>query len=614
MPRPGILLKRAKAASSVSVLRVSLRKSLIFIHRWMGVALSILFTLWFCSGIVMMYWSFPAVGRMDRLEHAPVLDPARIRLLPEEAYARLHRDDPPGQVRLTTFDGRPVYRFSGEAGGARRRRSGRPGQGAGQAVVYADDGAIQNEVNDAMIDRVAAAWVKQSLSSARKEVVEQVDQWTVAAQLRNLRPLYKYSFADGRQVYVSGRDAEVVQSTTRQSRFWAWLGPIPHWMYFAPLRKNQPQWFQFVVWSSGIGALAALLGIIVALWMLSPSRKYRHAGAPTAIPYRGWKRWHTIIGLAFGVITLTWAFSGMLSMGPFDFVERLAGNRPTAGTGKARRRTRPAAKVDIPAALRSAERLDLATYAGKSAKAAASGVSVLRVSPKSAKAANRGDKQSGNSSAAAASGVSVLRLSQKTPADAVAALGNGFQVKELEFTMFAGEPVYLAADGTGATRIVPVSGEPRSEFDREKLMGLLKEAAGANLAELRIMDEYDSYYLDRTRSRPLPVVYLRLNDEDQTRYYIDVKTGQVAGSYSTRNRVNRWLYHGLHSLDFPWLYKHRPLWDIVVIVLMLGGTAVCVTSLVLAWRVVSRKLAPLLLLGAAFRPAVSEDLSQVTNR
>jgi hypothetical protein len=37
------------------------------------------------------------------------------------------------------------------------------------------------------------------------------------------------------------------------------------------------------------------------------------------------------------------------------------------------------------------------------------------------------------------------------------------------------------------------------------------------------------------------------------------------------------------------LYNYRPLWDIVVITLMLGGTALCVTSLVMTWRVLARK-------------------------
>ena len=65
----------------------------------------------------------------------------------------------------------------------------------------------------------------------------------------------------------------------------------------------------------------------------------------------------------------------------------------------------------------------------------------------------------------------------------------------------------------------------------------------------------------------------------------------MVGSYSARSWVSRWLYHGLHSLDFPWLYRYRPLWDIVVISFMLGGTALCVTSLILAWGVLARNIA-----------------------
>ena len=57
--------------------------------------------------------------------------------------------------------------------------------------------------------------------------------------------------------------------------------------------------------------------------MLSPKKRYRYAGAPTSIPYRGWKRWHTIIGLVFGVVATTWAFSGIMSMGPFPITDRL---------------------------------------------------------------------------------------------------------------------------------------------------------------------------------------------------------------------------------------------------------------------------------------------------
>ena len=87
----------------------------------------------------------------------------------------------------------------------------------------------------------------------------------------------------------------------------------------------------------------------------------------------------------------------------------------------------------------------------------------------------------------------------------------------------------------------------------------------------------------------MPVILALIHDAEKTRHYIDPKTATIVRSYSDRNSARRWL-HGLQSLNFPWLYNHRPLWDIVVITFMLGGTALCVTALVLAWRAVGKKL------------------------
>jgi hypothetical protein len=515
-----------------------LKRLLIFMHRWIGVALSIVFLLWFASGIVMMYWTFPAVTADDRIERLPILEPERITVSAEAAAAALGREESPGQVRLTSFDGRPAYRFGG----------GRGGRGGGWMMVYADDGSIADNVDDGIVDRAAAAWANRPLAEAKKESVEEVDQWTVAGSFRTLRPLYKYSFPDGQQVYVNANTAEVVQYTTTSSRFWAYLGAIPHWMYFTPLRKHQPQWFKFVVWSSLIGTATALIGVVVAVWMLSPKKRYRYAGSPTSIPYRGWKRWHTIIGLGFGVVTVTWAFSGLLSMGPFPIVDRLT-------------------ELTVP------------TPAAPDADAG-----VRR---------GRGGAGRGPSLAAALRGRGSPALSaydEKDPRTTIASVRE-FGVKELELTSFAGAPVYLATNGGGETRIIPVRGPPKSSFGVDEVMGIIRNAAGKDLADLRLIHQYDAYYLDRRREAPLPVIYAEMNDPLRTRYYIDPKTARVVGTYSKRNWVSRWLYHGLHSLNFPWLYNYRPLWDIVVITLMLGGTALCVTSIVLTWRVVARKLA-----------------------
>jgi hypothetical protein len=176
------------------------------------------------------------------------------------------------------------------------------------------------------------------------------------------------------------------------------------------------------------------------------------------------------------------------------------------------------------------------------------------------------------------------------PRDVLARLVN-LHVKELELVVVAGEPAYIATLAGGDTRIVPLDGPPRPEITRSRLSEIVKQASGqSGVAEIRVIDQYDMYYLDRHRQRPLPVLLARLNDPEHTRYYIDPKTARVVGSYSARNWMRRWLYHGLHSLDFPWLYNHRPLWDIVVIFFMLGGTGLCVTSLVLVWRVIGRTL------------------------
>ena len=478
-----------------------MKRAAIVVHRWLGVAVCLFFLLWFPSGIGMMYWDFPSVSAGDRLDRSAALDPSTIHLSPTEAFAVAGQSQQPAQIRLNTFDGRPVYRF--RAGGS-------------ESLVYADTGVRQSDVSKAELARIASAWVRQPADGAAVETLDEADQWTVQGSFRTSRPLSKYSWPNGEQVYVSQSSGEVVQYTTTAARVGAYLGPIPHWIYFTPLRKHQPAWSRVVIWSSGIGTVAAILGIIVGVWMYSPSKRYRLADAATSIPYHGQKRWHMMCGLIFGLGAVTWAFSGMLSMDPFP---ARAGRNP----------------VDIPQALRG--RPQLAAFAARD------------------------------------------------PREALAELP-GLQVKELELVTFGGEPVYIATLGRGGTRVVPLAGRPREAFDRQRIVDLVSNAAQPQgLVETRVLDRYDVYYLDRHRQRPLPVILARVNDADHTRYYIDPKTARVVGSYSSRTWMSRWLYHGLHSLDFPWLYAYRPLWDIVVLTFMLGGTALCVTSLILAWRV-----------------------------
>lgn len=502
-----------------------LKRGAIFVHRWLGVALCLLFLLWFPSGIGIMYWGFPGIAPQDRLDRSPALDVSRIRLSLGEALARAGMADAPDTIRLNTFDGRPAYRFRADRG---------------ETMIYADTGEDQFDTPRPLADRLAAAWTGQLVDAARVKSIDEVDQWTI--QLGRVLPMWKYSWPNGEQVYVSEVSGDVAQYTTRASRLGAYVGPITHWLYFTPLRRHGRTWSRLVIWSSGIGAVSALLGIIVAVWMYSPRKRYRHAGGATSIPYRGQKRWHTVFGLIFGLGAVTWAFSGMLSLEPFP----AAPQRSQEGAEALQR---------VQRMLRGS--LDLGAFAARDPRAA---LDVLKGAP----------------------------------------------VKQLELATIAGIPVYFATVGRGDTRIVPMEGEP-AEFDGKTLMDLVERAvAPTALAEIHVIEQYDRYYLDRRRERPLPVILARLADPDDTRFYIDPKSARVVGMYSSSGWMNRWVYHGLHSLDFPWLYNYRPLWDIVVITFMVGGTALCVTSLILAWRVVGRKLAALT--GSPRGVVLDEDL------
>ena len=478
----------------------------------------------------MMYWTFPGVTAVDRLNHSPKLDPAKILLSPAEAAAKAGIQANSTQIRLNSLDGRPVYRIGGGRGGT------------GSRIIYADTGDEQNDVSSEMLDRIASAWAGQRLADARKESVEEPDQWTVAGQLRNLRPMYKYSWPDGQQLYLDGATGEVVQYTTFGSRIAAHVSAIPHWVYYTPLRKDQPRWITFMIWSSIVGTVGAIIGMIVAAWMYSPKKRYRLDGQPTGIPYRGQKRWHWIFGMVFGVATVTWTFSGLLSLGPFPLVQRLTGTGPRA-----------------------------------------------EAAPRNPGAGGRGGGQQGIASALRGR-VEMDDFASAHPRDLLAQVSH-LDVRELEWTSFAGTPLFSANLADGKSQLLSLAGSPIVEFAYEKLIDIVESVVPDPKAiEIKTIDQYDLYYLDRTRQRPLPVLLVLMNDEDKTRHYIDPKSARVVTTYSSRNWVNRWLYTGLHSLNFPFLYNYRPLWDIVVITFMMGGTALCVTSLVLAWRTLGRKL------------------------
>ena len=144
-------------------------------------------------------------------------------------------------------------------------------------------------------------------------------------------------------------------------------------------------------------------------------------------------------------------------------------------------------------------------------------------------------------------------------------------------------------------RLVSLADGTRRRFSQSELL----EAAAAALPESNVVEavelpEYDAYYEDRRyRRRALPVLRVRFDDPGATWLYLDPALGRIVHSENRRSRIDRWLYRGLHRLDFPGFYHRRPLWDIVVIVLLLGGLFSAGSSLAPATKRLRRHAARL---------------------
>lgn len=160
-------------------------------------------------------------------------------------------------------------------------------------------------------------------------------------------------------------------------------------------------------------------------------------------------------------------------------------------------------------------------------------------------------------------------------------------VKELDVVRFRGR--YYASAAEGLVSLDQPHLGPVDLLPPDHVVG----AAAVVMPDVPIegmqwMDDYDAYYYDRDRRDSLPVLRVRYADPQRTWLYFDPRHGVIAKKEERLTRINRWLYHGFHSIDFPFLYYRRPLWDIVVIVLSIGGTALSISTVSASWRRVKR--------------------------
>jgi len=159
--------------------------------------------------------------------------------------------------------------------------------------------------------------------------------------------------------------------------------------------------------------------------------------------------------------------------------------------------------------------------------------------------------------------------------------------KEIEITRFRGH--YFASAAAGIVSFDQPQFGPQEQLPADQLVGAASVAMpGVAIEGMSWLDQYDSYYYDRSGRLSLPVLRARYGDPQHTWLYFDPRHGSIARKEERLSRLNRWLYHGFHSLDFPFLYYHRPLWDIVVIALSIGGIVLSMSTLTASWRRLKR--------------------------
>lgn len=294
-------------------------RPLLIAHRYTAVAVGLLVAVWCLSGFVMMYQGFPWFTPQERLS---TLEPLDLRDCCNVDF--LQPDEEPLQgFRIEMLLGEPVLRQDGVT--PMRLRPGVP----------------QRPLTESQLLQVAAGFAeRRSLSADPVWLGETgIDQWSIQAASSN-QPVQHLALRDqaGSEIYVNGASGEVFQDTTRRERFLSWLGAIPHWFYFTALRSNGPLWSQVVIWTAVLGTFLTATGLYVGI-----TRLRRGSDGRLASPFRGWWYWHHLLGLVFGVLALTWVFSGLMTMNPWGLLESEGGAafrsalRGAAGTGELRR-------------------------------------------------------------------------------------------------------------------------------------------------------------------------------------------------------------------------------------------------------------------------------------
>lgn len=267
---------------------------LLSVHKISGCAIALFFLMWFVTGLVLIYHPYP------RLSDSQIND--KKELLPSSLPDM-------DEIRNKVGDG--ISELSVRQVQGQTLAVGKYSDGKKFEIVIGDNTDVK-PVTFASVCETARRWVDMPV--AKVDTLHEREQWVLYSRYDRLMPIYKFSYDDDRQheLFISGKTGEVLQMTDRSQRFWAWIGAIPHKLYFSAIRKDVDLWKGLITAGGILCFIAAASGMLLGLHVLYHSSKKRKA---LSNPYRkSVFRWHYVSGLIFGIFVMTWGLSGIFSM------------------------------------------------------------------------------------------------------------------------------------------------------------------------------------------------------------------------------------------------------------------------------------------------------------
>ncbi len=124
--------------------------------------------------------------------------------------------------------------------------------------------------------------------------------------------------------------------------------------------------------------------------------------------------------------------------------------------------------------------------------------------------------------------------------------------------------------------------DPLDDEDWSRLPALL--APESDVIEAGWITKDDEFYFSHHEKVELPVYRIIVDDAEHTRYYHHRKSAELIRKVDAGARGFRWWFHALHRGDFATLSQKRPLWDFIMLPLLIGVTIGAITGVYLGFR------------------------------